>query len=130
MAKPSKIELEMFVIAQRWAAVLKLAQFGLYAWIAWLIYDGVLQIIEHSPEQIGAFGALLRDFSGIFTKANAHIWGGWLLAAGFGVAWKFERNGKKRAVRKLGHYRKEEEDNDPGERSSSGLSETGDTPEE
>lgn len=105
-----------------------LARYSLYAWIAWIIKDGITQIVTHSPEQIGAVTVLLRAFAGVFIKGNMHVWFSWAISGILLISWYCERQGKKRAIKELGTCRKQIEGNDPGGRSTSGLSETGDTP--
>ena len=130
MAKINKAAVEIFRIEKNWDVFLELARYMLYAYIAWLFYDGAITLATKSPEQIGALTIFLRELTSIFTKTNMPIWAGWPLAFLLGIAWTIEHAGKKRAIKKCGHFRKLVEDGDPGGRTSSGLSETGDTPEE
>lgn len=88
-----------------------------------------------------AFGLLLYSIHAYITDSGGDIEGLARLAEALGLkyiaigvcvclgggAYFLERSGKKRAIRRLGKFRRRMERNDP-DRSSSGLTETGDTP--
>lgn len=94
----------------------------------YLICSTFYKVVSYSPEQIGALGALLRAFSDILSTLKLPVWGGWCASFGFGLLWAYERKAKKRAIKQLGYFRAQLEAHDPGGRSSSGLSSTGETP--
>ena len=130
MSEKAKAAVEIFKIEKTWDGILVLAKYVLIGYIVWLFYDGSIIVVTKTPEQIGALTNLLREIASVFTKANVPVWAGWPLAGGLLFAWRMERSAKKRAIKKVGTYRKFIESEDPGGRTSSGLSETGDTPEE
>ena len=85
-----------------------------------LILSGIEQMLGQSADQISALAVFVESFhlGSIF---------GYVLAAIFGLAWRVERKGKDRAIRQKGHFQEIAENNEPN-RSSSGLTETGQTP--
>lgn len=83
------------------------------------IMTGLENIVLSKPESISALAKVVDALNlGSIT--------GYVLALGAGVAWKQERNGKKRAIKKFSNLKNKYE---PGE-TSSGLTETGDSPDE
>lgn len=89
----------------------------------WLVFEGLRPLVQgQSPEAIAAFANVVEALKLGFTAGYA--WGA--VATG---AWWLERKGKKRAISEKSRYQKVVERDDP-ERSSSGLTETGETPEE
>jgi hypothetical protein len=89
----------------------------------WLIFDGLARIIDkQNPDGLSALAKVIEA---------VHIGSilGYIFGVGAVAAWHRERNGKKRAIREKSRYQKLAERNDNG-RSSSGLNDTGDDPEE
>ena len=80
-------------------------------------------IATNSPDQLSALAKVIEVL-----KVNDIF--SWIVTGITGTAWYIERNGKKRAIVKIGKLTKKIEENDSGGRTSSGLSETGDTPED
>lgn len=86
-----------------------------------LILDGLQPlVVGQSPEAITALAAVIREFH--LGSALGYLWG-----AGATAAWTIERKGKKRAIQKKSEYQGMVESGEPN-RSSSGLTPTGDTP--
>lgn len=89
----------------------------------WVVFDGLHRVLfGQGANEIAAFARVIEAING----------GTWLIGAyGVGVtlAWRRERSGKKRAIREKSRYQKIVERND-AYRPGSGLSETGDTPDE
>lgn len=83
------------------------------------IMDGLERIVLSKPESIEALAKVVEAI-------NTENILSYFLVVGTGIAWKLERNGKKRAIKKIADMRKKYEPNEP----SSGLTETGDSPEE
>ena len=90
--------------------------------IAWLIIDGLIQISTNAPEQIGALAKVVEAI-------HVNEWLSWCMAAVCGSGWYLERRGKKRAIKEKGRLQKIVEANDP-DRTTCGLTETGETPGE
>lgn len=87
-----------------------------------LIMNGIIEISEKSPGQILA----LSDF---IEKLKLSDIIPWIISAVTSTGYMYERSGKKRAIKKVSRLQKEVEKNDPN-RTSSGLTETGETPED
>lgn len=86
-----------------------------------LILDGLQPlVVGQSPEAITALAAVIREFH--LGSVLGYLWG-----AGATAAWTIERKGKKRAIQKKSEYQSMVESGEPN-RSSSGLTPTGDTP--
>lgn len=90
--------------------------------IVQLIIDGLVEISEKSPQQIFALSAFAAKL-----KLSDII--SWIISAVCMVGYFCERNGKKRAIKKISRLQKEVEKDDPN-RTSSGLTITGDTPKD
>lgn len=90
-----------------------------FVFAAKFFMDGLEQIVLGKPESISAL-AKLAD------AMNLGSISGYLLAGGIGIAWNRERVGKKRAIQKYAAIKRRHEPNE----SSSGLTDTGDTPDE
>lgn len=89
----------------------------------WLVFDGLHKVIAgQTPDGISAFAKVVEALN--LGSVLGYIWGG-----GATIGWMRERKGKKRAIGEKSRFQKLAEKNDPG-RSSSGLTETGDTPVE
>ncbi|MCL2829397.1 MAG: hypothetical protein FWD77_01515 [Betaproteobacteria bacterium] len=88
----------------------------------WIFMDGLKEISQNAPGQISAVAELAKSIH--LSEIVAYI----VAATSFG-AWRYERSGKKRAIAMLGDFRRKIEGTDPN-RSSSCLTETGDTPKE
>ena len=86
----------------------------------YLILEGIKPFFEYNPEAINAM-------SNFVDKLNISNISGYVLSAGLGVAYKLERNGKKRAVKEMAKLQKQLEGSD-AYRSSSGLTDEGNTP--
>lgn len=85
-----------------------------------IIFLGMLPFLSSSPDVINAMAVLIE-------KINISNISGYILAGGTSTGWYIERKGKKRAIQKKGEYQKLAEGND-NSRSSSGLTEKGETP--
>lgn len=96
---------------------------GVFIACIWIIMNGLIQIATNSPDQLSALAKVIEVL-----KVNDIF--SWIVTGITGTAWYIERNGKKRAIVKIGKLTKKIEENDSGGRTSSGLSETGDTPED
>ncbi len=83
------------------------------------VMEGLQQIVLGQPESISALAKVAEAM-------HLGTLSGYLVAGGVGVAWNMERKGKKRAIQRHAALKNKYE---PGE-SSSGLTETGDTPDE
>lgn len=89
----------------------------------WLIFSGLAKIIDkQDPDGLSALARVVEAI---------HIGSilGYVFGIGAVAAWRLERTGKKRAIREKSRYQKLAEKNDLG-RSTSGLNDTGDDPEE
>lgn len=86
----------------------------------WVIFWGMHPFIGQDANAI-------RAFSSFIAALNIGNWLSYLIAAVLGVAWWHERSGKKRAIQQKAHFQDIVERNDLN-RSSSGLTPTGDTP--
>ena len=96
-----------------------------YAGIAfclWIIFKGLTDVGRLNVGALKALGSLVYAL-------KLHVIIGYLSAVLTGLGWQYERLGKKRAIKKLGELRKSLEQND-SYRSSSGLRENGDTPDQ
>lgn len=87
-----------------------------------MIMLGLVEIASRAPEQISAMALVI-------SATKLHILLPWCIAGITGTAWWHERVGKKRAIKKASKYQKMVEAEDPN-RTSSGLTATGDTPED
>jgi len=85
-----------------------------------LIFLGLKPFLTASPDVIDAMARVIE-------KLNFSNTTGYMLSGGMGIGWYAERKGKKRAIRKKGEFQKMIEKDDKY-RSSSGLTEFGDTP--
>lgn len=90
--------------------------------IVWLIVDGLKNIAASAPDQIGALAKVIEAL-----KLSEII--PWCVSCICGSCWFFERKGKKRAIREKSRLQKLVEADDP-DRTTCGLTETGDTPED
>lgn len=89
----------------------------------WIIFKELYDIVStQSPEGISAFAKVINALK--LGSIIGYLWGG-----GMSVAWWKERKGKKRAISLKGKYQKSHEASDTY-RSSSELTEEGDTPDE
>lgn len=89
----------------------------------WIVFDGLRQIFAN--QSAGEIDAVAR----VITALNLGSLIGYAFGGGMYIAWRRERNGKKRAIREKSRYQKIAEASDPN-RTSSGLTETGETPSE
>lgn len=93
----------------------------LAAIIAFYLFDAIKYLGVQSPEHLSGFAAIAEKFNAgtaFSVTVNVVFWP---------ILWYKERKGKKRAIRTVGILRRELEGNDP-QRSSSGLTPTGDNP--
>jgi len=92
---------------------------GLIACV-YIFLEGLRPFFESNPESISAMADFVDklNFSNMFS---------YVLTAGVFVAYKLERNGKKRAVQKLAKFTQNDQFSD-SYRSSSGLTSEGNTP--
>ncbi len=90
-------------------------------WAVWLVFDGINKIIT------GRDAATIDAISKLIGALRLGSVLGYVAAILCGAGWYFERQGKKRAIREKSRYQSVVERDDPY-RTSSGLTETGDTP--
>lgn len=89
----------------------------------WLVFDGLQKVIgDKNPDGIAAIAKVVEAVN--LGSILGYLWG-----AGATAAWWRERKGKKRAIAQKSKYQKTAEEGDPN-RSSSKLTETGETPPE
>lgn len=89
----------------------------------WIIFNGLATVIEkQDPSGLTALAKVIEA---------VHIGSilGYVFGIGAVAAWRLERTGKKRAIREKSKYQKRLEKGDHN-RTSSGLNDTGDDPEE
>ena len=86
----------------------------------YLIMAGLNEMVKSQPEALNSLAIVIEKF-----QFNAIF--GYILAAGTTAAWFYEREGKKRAIKKSDGFRTELEKND-SYKSSSNLDEHGHTP--
>lgn len=121
----NELELRKLVIdSQKFGLKIKLAQHFLtlfaVVYCVYLIMHGLGEMVKAKPDSIGALANVIEKL-----QVNAIL--GWVVSAGLGIGWKFERNGKKRAIRKTSELRSELTKKDPHNESSQ-LDENGHTP--
>ncbi|MDD2914065.1 MAG: hypothetical protein PHP70_01970 [Gallionella sp.] len=108
---------------EAWVGLAKHAlTLGTTLWALKIIIDGLTPFIGQNPEAIEAFAKLVAAI-------NPSNITGYILAGVCGVAWKLERKGKQRANSEIGKLHKILQADDKY-RSSSGLTEIGQTPKE
>lgn len=89
----------------------------------WLIFEGLTKVIGHQDaDGITAFAKVIEAL-----ELGSIL--GYLFGGAATVAWRRERKAKKRAIREKSRYQKQVEKADAN-RTTSGLNETGDTPDE
>jgi hypothetical protein len=71
----------------------------------YLVMNGLAEIVSHKPESLNALALVIEKL-----KVNVIL--GYVLAAGSGAGWYYERRGKQRAYRQLGTKRAEIEQSD------------------
>lgn len=98
------------------------ATLGAAVWALQIIFDGIKPFIGQNPEAIAAFAKLVAAI-------NPSNITGYFLAAICGLGWRLERTGKQRAISKKSELQKQLEAGDKY-RSSSGLTDIGQTPKE
>lgn len=112
--------------AQRLATWLGLVKhaitLGFAVWALDIILKGLTPFIGQNPESIAAFAKLVEAI-------NPSNITGYIIATIAALGWRLERTGRKRAIRLKDGYQRKVEGGD-AYRSSSGLTEDGDTPEE
>ncbi|UGA37810.1 hypothetical protein JOS77_28320 [Chromobacterium haemolyticum] len=110
---------------QKWQIFAKtLTSFGGYgtALLAiWLVLSGLEPLISGKSAQD------LKALAEIVSAMQLHTIVGYALAAVTTTAWYYERSGKKRAIEMKSFYQQKLEGGEPN-RSSSGLTPTGETP--
>ncbi len=87
----------------------------------WMFFDGLNKVIA------GRDAATIDAVSRLVAEMKLGSVMGYAIAAVCGAGWYFERKGKKRAIREKSRYQAMVEQDDPY-RTSSGLTETGETP--
>jgi hypothetical protein len=134
MAKKSEEELKLKVELKRIEVSASVKKFGqicttikyifgvicVLGSIAIIMY-GIQPFSGSNPESLNAIAHIIKNIN--FLNSSSYV-----MAFMFGGGWYFERRGKKRAIAKKGEYQKKVEQNDLY-RSSSCLTESGDTPE-
>lgn len=123
----NELEIQKAIIGARkletWIGLVKhLVTLGAALFALQIIFDGMKPFIGQNPDAIEAFAKLAAAI-------NPSNITGYFLALICGVGWKLERSGKQRANIHKGKYQKQVEAGDKY-RSSSGLTETGQTPKE
>jgi hypothetical protein len=89
----------------------------------WLVFDGLHKVIgDKKPDSIVAIAKVIEAVH--LGSILGYLWG-----AGATAAWYRERKGKKRAIVQKSRYQKKAEEGEPN-RTSSKLTETGETPSE
>jgi hypothetical protein len=88
----------------------------------WVMFQGLEQMARANASSLNAFASVVRNM-----QLGSLM--GYVVAAATSGGWYYERQGKKRAIRKLGQSRRAFEKGDPNN-ASSGLTETGETPSE
>lgn len=87
----------------------------------WLLFDGLNKVIGgQTPDGISAFAKVINALQ--LGSVVGYIWG-----AGATTGWVMERRGKKRAISEKSRFQKLAESGEPN-RTSSGLTSTGETP--
>lgn len=87
----------------------------------WLLFDGLSKVIDgQSPDGISAFAKVINALQ--LGSVVGYIWG-----AGATAGWVMEHKGKKRAISEKSRFQKLAESGEPN-RTSSGLTSTGETP--
>lgn len=89
-------------------------------WALWIIIKGLEPFLYSDPNIINAIAVVIE-------KINISNITGYIVATLTSCGWYLERRGKKRAIIEKGKYQKIAEQNDDF-RSTSGLTETGETP--
>ncbi|MRX08611.1 hypothetical protein GJ697_12245 [Pseudoduganella sp. FT25W] len=89
----------------------------------WLIFEGLAKIVAR--QDADGISALAKVIEAVHIGSIL----GYIFGAGAAIAWRKERLSKKRAIREKSRYQKMVEGGDKN-RSSSGLNESGDDPEE
>ena len=87
----------------------------------WLFWWGLRPFLEEKPDQLSGLANVIKSVN--FSNSFSYV-----LCAILSAGWYAERRGKKRAIRQKSHYQHLAEAGDPN-RSSSGLTETGDSPQ-
>ena len=87
----------------------------------YLIFKGLVPFLTANPDVISAMALVIE-------KINVANVTGYIVGAGAVTAWAVERQGKKRAIKEKGRLQKLIESTD-NYRSSSNLTQTGDTPD-
>ncbi len=85
-----------------------------------IMFAGLQPFLSSNPEVIKSIAVVIEKIN--FSNITSY-----LIACGTTTAWFVERKGKKRAIEEKGKYQAIAEKND-AYRSTSGLTETGDTP--
>lgn len=99
---------------------------GVFA--VWLVTKGLAELVQQPAKNLSATARVIESISGVL-DAIARTGRVFCFLAIFllAVAWFWERQGKKRAIREKARYQQMAESGEQG-RTSSGLTETGDTP--
>lgn len=124
--KKNELEFEVAKLKfQRFETVVRLIAhvftLGTIALCLWLTFEGIRPLVDgKSAEAIAALASIVEALK--LGSIAGYAWG-----AVMSGAWWFERNSRRRAIRKKSEYQRELENDDP-DRSSSGLSDDGATP--
>jgi len=121
----NELEWRRFVIqAEKFGSVMNLIQhaFTLIAIVValYLVMTGLNEMVKSNPDALTAMSVVIE-------KLQINSVFGYLLAAGSGLGWIYERQGKKRAIKKSSVLRTQLEGEDPYSPSSN-LDENGHTP--
>jgi hypothetical protein len=106
----NELELQKLVIrsenfSKSLGLVQKLATLAAVVGCVYLVMTGLAEIVSHKPESLNALALVIEKL-----KINEIL--GYVLAAGSGAGWYYERKGKQRAYKQLGTKRAEIEQRD------------------
>ena len=119
-----KLELKANLIDSVVKQVVSLLKMGLLVLIFYFLFQSIVIIAHQNPEQISEIAIIVNVVAeAIESKSSIPS----VVALLLFILYKKERTSKKRAIRLLGECRKKLEAGDPN-RTSSGLTKTGDDP--
>ena len=119
---PSPLHIKFYIIKRIFDLLATLVRAAGAIIIVYIFMEGLKSIAAQSPDSVAAIAKVIEAL-----KLNE--WLPWVVSAILGTATYFERRGKKRAIKEKGRLQKIVEGKDPN-RTSCGLTEFGDTPEE
>lgn len=116
-----KLSIQAGVTGKLMELVSRLATVGAVVFSIYLIVQGLTEMVKAKPEALMALSTVIEKL-----KINQIL--GYVVAAGTSAAWMYERQGKKRAIKKSDALRKKLENKDAYSPSSN-LDENGHTPQ-